>query len=366
MNLIDRVYQLLTNPPFSNFAIFLVFVILSISIGQYIAKPIHLILFLFLRQQSKEVYKNLIEPIKNEINSYVTWVLLYLSWHWLLEKHEKLLGGWLEFWINLAITILAIWIFSRLFWQFIKVYGVSLFQKIGGTAPEILIAIETIFILIVGLIALTVFASQHEVPLTGLLAGVSMGGIALSFAAQNTLQQLLGTVILFLDKPFIRGEYIRLPDGTFGRVESIGLRSTKIRTAAKNTLLIVPNSKMADWEIENVTRGKKVMVLSYLDFERLLEDYEKSLVRQIILKHIHSLFGIEPDTSNIVFLHHPEREVSRARITFFILGSSKSSIELRARIIEISSTKLFRELGTHGINYTANEPVISFDSSVTL
>ena len=131
-----------------------------------------------------------------------------------------------------------------------------------------------------------VISKKEITALAGLLAGVSISGIALSFAAQNTLQQVFGTVIFFLDKPFVRGEYIRLPDGTFGRVESIGLRSTKIRTAAKNTLLIVPNSKMADWAIENVTRGKKVMILVYLDFERLLDEYEKSLVRQIIAKHI--------------------------------------------------------------------------------
>ncbi len=364
MNQIERVYQFLTNSPLSHFAIFLVFVFLSILIGQYTANLIHLILFLFLRQQRQEIQKNLIEPIKNRINRAGTGFWLYFSWRW-LEKHKDL-AGWLYFLIDLAFTIFAIWILSRLFRQFTKVYGISLFRKIGGEETEILLALETIFNLIVGLIALLIFAYKHGIPLTGLLAGVSISGIALSFAAQNTLQQLFGTVILFLDKPFIRGEYIRLPDGTFGRVESIGLRSTKIRTAAKNTLLIVPNSKMADWEIENVTRGKKVMILFYLDFERLLEEHEKSLVRQIIVKGLNSFFGIEPDTSNIAFLHHPDGEVSRARITFFILGSTQSSIELRERMLEISEEQLSQELRTHGINYTANEPVISVDSPVML
>ncbi len=361
MNQIDRVYQFLTNSPLSHF---LVFFFLSIFIGQYTANLIHLILFLFLRQQHKEIHKNLIEPIKNKINRAGISVLLYFSWRW-LEKHEDL-AGWLYFLIDLAFTIVAIWILSRLFRQFTKVYGISVFRKIGGEATEILLAVETIFNLIVGLIALAIFAVKHGIPLTGLLTGVSIGGLALSFAAQNTLQQLFGTVILFLDKPFIRGEYIRLPDRTFGRVESIGLRSTKIRTAAKNTLLIVPNSKMADWEIENVTRGKKVMILVYLDFERLLEEYEKSLVRQMIAKFINSFFGIEPETSNIAFLQHPDRKVSRARITFFILGSTESSIELRQRMVHISRTELSQELRTHGINYTANEPVISVDSPITL
>lgn len=364
MNPIARVYEFLTNSHLSHFAVFLIFVLLSILIGQHTAKLIHWLLFLFPRQQRQEIQQNLIEPIKHKINPMGTWVFLYLSWCWLGQYED--LPGWLDFSIDLAFTILAIWILSFLFEQFTKVYGVSFLEKIGADATEILLALETIFNLIVGLIALTVFAYQYGFPLAGLLTGVSISGIALSFAAQNTLQQLFGTVILFLDKPFIRGEYIRLPDGTFGRVESIGLRSTKIRTAAKNTLLIVPNSKMADWEIENVTRGKKVMVLVYLDFERLLDEYEKSLVRQIITKYINKFLGIEPDTSHIAFLHHPDRKVSRARIAFFILGSTESSIELRRRIVRIAATELSHELGTHGINFTANEPVISFDSPITL
>ena len=67
--------------------------------------------------------------------------------------------------------------------------------------------------------------------------GEEEGCLAIAFAAQKTLEQLLGTCVLYLDRPFIPGEYIRLPSGLFGRVESIGLRSTKIRTAAKSTLI---------------------------------------------------------------------------------------------------------------------------------
>ena len=364
MNLLNQIYQLFTDSDFLNFTFFSLLVIFSILIGQYITKIINLILLLFFRQQRQEIYHNFIKLNKKQINRYGTWILLYLSWCWLEEKEPVII--WLDFLIDLIFTIFIIWAIARIFRQLTKVYGIKLFGKIGGETTEILLAIETIVNILIGLIAIGIFAYQHGVPLTGLLAGASIGGLALSFAAQNTLQQMFGTIIIFLDKPFIQGEYIRLPDGTFGRVESIGLRSTKIRTVAKNTLLIVPNSKMADWQIENVTRGKKVMILVYLDFERFLDEYEKSLVKQIINKYINSFFGIEPDTSNTTFLNHPERQVNRARIVFFILGSTQSSIELRARMVEISEKQLFEELKDHGINFTANEPVISVDSPVTL
>ncbi|HEY9858809.1 MAG TPA: hypothetical protein V6D16_04835 [Candidatus Obscuribacterales bacterium] len=50
------------------------------------------------------------------------------------------------------------------------------------------------------------------------------------------------------------------------------MRSTEIRTAAKITVFIVPNSTLANLEIENITRGKKIMVLLYLDFLNNLQD----------------------------------------------------------------------------------------------
>ncbi|HAC62569.1 MAG TPA: mechanosensitive ion channel protein MscS [Cyanothece sp. UBA12306] len=364
MKTIEQVYQFLNNYYLFKVSLFLMLVVISIFIGQYTTKCIDLSLLIFSRQRRQYIYNNLLKPSESKINRAGTWILLFLSWSW-FNKNEKLLN-WIDFLVNLAFTIVAIIILSRLFRQFTKVYGVNLLNKMGGEATEILLAVETIFNLFIGLIALTIFAYGQGIPLTGLLAGVSVSGIALSFAAQNTLQQIFGTLILFLDKPFIQGEYIRLPDNTFGRVESIGLRSTKIRISGKNTLLIVPNSKMAEWEIENITRGKKVMVLFYLDFERLLEDYEKSLVRQIIANNFNSFFGIEPNTSNISFIQNPKQKVSRARINYFILGSTKSSIELRQRMIQIAETKLVEDLKIHGIKFTSNEPVITVDSPIPL
>ncbi|HEY9639637.1 MAG TPA: mechanosensitive ion channel domain-containing protein [Coleofasciculaceae cyanobacterium] len=302
--------------------------------------------------------------MRTKINRVGMSFFLYFSWRWLYQ-HE-VLADWLNFLINLFFIFFGIWFLSRLFRQVINVCGINLLQKTGIDNTEILLALEMMFNIGVGLIALTILVSRYGVSLNTWLTSLSLTGIALSFAAQNILQQLLGTVILLLDKPCIRGEYIRLPDDTFGRVESIGLRSTKIRTAAKNTLVIMPNSKMAESKIENVTRGKKVMILVYLDFEKVLNQYEKSLVSRTIIKHNSALLSIEPDTSNITFLHHPDREVSRARITFFILGSTESSIDLRKQIIRISQTQLSQELATYGITYTTHEPAISFDSPISL
>jgi small-conductance mechanosensitive channel len=54
------------------------------------------------------------------------------------------------------------------------------------------------------------FAQSQNVNLIGLLAGVCIGGIAIAFAAQKTLEQLIDTLVLYLDRPFVPGEYIRV------------------------------------------------------------------------------------------------------------------------------------------------------------
>jgi MscS family membrane protein len=98
---------------------------------------------------------------------------------------------------------------------------------------------------------LFVGASDVGVPAVGLLAGVSIGGIALALAAQSTVENLFGGLSIFADRPFRVGDDIRFGDAA-GRVEAIGPRSTRIR-GADGTLTTVPNSDLAKMQVTNIT-----------------------------------------------------------------------------------------------------------------
>ncbi|MBE9125346.1 MULTISPECIES: mechanosensitive ion channel family protein [unclassified Coleofasciculus] len=363
-NTISKAYQSLYFSSVPNYVLFLIFALLSILIGRYTPSLTRFIIHRFSIQQGKTIYDNLIDPIQKDFKVAGTLILLSFSLAW-LEDYQGLYE-FLSPFMTLAVTISVAWLASRLFRQFVRVYGIDLIRRFGREVDELLLVFETIANVIIGFIAVVTFAQSQNVNLVGLLASFGIGGIAIAFAAQQTLQQLLGTIVLYLDRPFIPGEYIRLPDGSFGRVESIGLRSTKIRTAAKSTLLIVPNSKMADWEIENVTRGKKVMVLLYLDFYQVLQAREQALVQQIIVESTDSLFGIDPGSTNITLINSPEEKSTRARITFFILGSSDNSIQLRKRLLELANDKISKKLMGYGIAFKMNEPTIYVDSPMTI
>jgi MscS family membrane protein len=90
------------------------------------------------------------------------------------------------------------------------------------------------------------------IPLTTLLAGAGVGGLALALAAQDTLKNILGSMMILLDKPYRVGELIKAK-GYTGVVEEIGLRSTKLRLLTGHQTSI-PNEQMASSDVENIGR----------------------------------------------------------------------------------------------------------------
>lgn len=351
-------------------AIFILFVMLSVLLGRYTPSVARLVILRLAKEQVTSIYENLIEPIKNLFRVAGTLILISLCLTW-LEEYEFLYKLIKPF-IDLAVVISVAWLVSRLFRLFLREYGVDLLGKFGREFNELILVVETLANIVIGFIAILAFAQSQQFNLIGLMTSLGIGGLAVVFAAQKTLEQLLGTIVLYLDRPFVPGDYIRLPSignvpgGLFGRVESIGLRSTKIRTAAKSTLYIVPNSTLANMEIENVTMGKKVMVLLYLDFSKLLEERDRALVEQVINESTESLFGIDPGSTNIKLTSNLDKQTTRARVTFFILGSSENSIQLRKHLLELANEKISKQLMDYGIEFIMQEPTIYVESPVTL
>jgi MscS family membrane protein len=97
-------------------------------------------------------------------------------------------------------------------------------------------------------LAVLMALAQFGYPVGTLLAGLGIGGIAIALAAQKTVEHLFGSVSLATDRTFGVGDFVRV-DGVEGTVETIGLRSTQIRTADR-TVIKYPNGRLADLRIE--------------------------------------------------------------------------------------------------------------------
>ncbi|WP_036487626.1 mechanosensitive ion channel family protein [Myxosarcina sp. GI1] len=352
-----------------NIGIFLIFILLALLIGRYTTVLVRAIIQKLFPDKFSQIYEKLIVPLEKLIKIAGTLVLVSICFN-LIQEYQ----GFYEvakFFLNLAVIASIAWLISRLFRQFVRVYGIDMIRRLGLEIDEMLLVFETIANVIIGFVAVISFAQSQNINLIGLLAGVGIGGIAIAFAAQNTLEQLLGTIVLYLDRPFVPGDYIRVSlnphaEDVYGRIESIGLRSTKLRTAAKSTLVIIPNSTLANLDIENITRGKKVMVLLYLDFLEILAEREQALVEQIVSESTDALFGIDPGSTKIKLFELEDKPGTRARVTFFILGSSENSIQLRKRLLELANQTISKQLRDYEINFVMQEPTIYVESPVTI
>jgi MscS family membrane protein len=93
-------------------------------------------------------------------------------------------------------------------------------------------------------------------PVATFLAGLGIGGIALAFGAQKTIENLFGSISLAADQPFRVGDFVKVEDFV-GNVERIGVRSTQIRTPDR-TLVSLPNGKLADMRIEDFASRDRI------------------------------------------------------------------------------------------------------------
>jgi MscS family membrane protein len=106
------------------------------------------------------------------------------------------------------------------------------------------------------LIAALLTAQNLGIEITSLLAGLSIGGLAIGLAAQDTLANLFGAVALFMDKPCAVGDRVKV-EGYDGVVEEIGLRSTRIRNLDGH-LVTIPNKTMANASITNISKRPNI------------------------------------------------------------------------------------------------------------
>ncbi|MBK7857885.1 MAG: mechanosensitive ion channel [Archangiaceae bacterium] len=103
--------------------------------------------------------------------------------------------------------------------------------------------------------AVTVFSALGY-PVTSLLAGLGLGGLALALAAQKTVENLFGAFALAVDQPFREGDFVKVDDFV-GTVERIGMRSTRFRTLDR-TVIAVPNGKLADARLETFAARDRI------------------------------------------------------------------------------------------------------------
>lgn len=258
--------------------IFLIFKKITFSILQRIQ---HYITKSNSNLEVKTVLKKLAHPISLLIAlKFVD--TIFPSLQFSLEVNK-----WIFLGINIAETVFWIYVFLKLVNVIMQVYK-EFTEKTDNKLDDQLVPILNN--LLTGVVVVFGFFKVLQlfgVDTTTMLAGATIGGLAFALASQDTVKNFIGTVAIFLDKPFQIGDWISSGEVT-GTVEEVGFRSTRIR-AADSTIFQIPNSKLSEMVINNsglrlFRRYNTNLGLRYDTPPELIEAFVNG-VRKVIIEH---------------------------------------------------------------------------------
>ena len=195
------------------------------------------------------------------------------------------------------------------------------------------------FVVVVGVLFIL---ANFDFDVTALVAGLGIGGFALALASQDMLKNFFGSIMIFMDRPFQVGDWV-VADNIDGDIEEVGFRSTRIRTF-HNSLIYVPNGKLADMTIDNYgerkyRRYKTFLAVTYDTPPESIDVFVEGL-KMIVQRHPKT----RKDYYNIYF---NEFGASSLNILFYIFFEVPSwPEELRARHeINLEIINLAKRLG---------------------
>ncbi len=201
---------------------------------------------------------------------------------------------------QLGLVVAATWFFFRLTTGFERAYVAERIKRNESfdiTTTSVLARIVRIAVVLTG--ALTTL-SILEIPISGFLAAGGVGGIAVGLAARDLLANFFGGFMVFMDRPFSVGDWVRSPDQEIeGTVEKIGWRMTTIRKFDKRPMY-VPNATFATITVENPSRMTHRRI-----FEHVGIRYEDQHVLPAVVDDIRAMILAHEDldTSQTTMVH---------------------------------------------------------------
>ncbi|MFQ6106182.1 MAG: mechanosensitive ion channel family protein [Thermoplasmata archaeon] len=182
---------------------------------------------------------------------------------------------------GILVIIILTWLTYRIFAGVIVYYGQTIAAKTETKIDDVLIPvirkIGGILIFVIGIASL---AALFGFDITAFLAGMGVLGIAIAFAAQESLSNFFSGMFLLLDRPFKEGDLIEI-NGKRCRIEKIGLRSTTLYHRSAHKILVVPNNKLAREMIVNIVEPDLAYRLSLtigVDYDSDLDKVKEVMV----------------------------------------------------------------------------------------
>jgi MscS family membrane protein len=273
-----------------------------------------------IRRITKQNENHSIEALAGPLRTLILLAILQITVH-LLMLPLFVRQMWFAVWSRVMVITVA-WLFLRL----VRIGGELMRRRMesSGLADRtalIRLGQRTLNVM-AAFVVIVLLLRSAGYDVSAVLAGLGVGGIAIAFAAQKTLENLFGGISVIFDKPIRVGDACRIGDRV-GIIEDIGLRSTRVRTLER-TVLTVPNGQLSTMNLENFSLRDKFWFRHQLGVR-----YETTADQmRFLLAEIRRLLYA-----------HPMVEASTSRVR--LIGYSQSSVDLEifAYIVTIDNNR---------------------------
>ena len=305
--------------------------LVALNIGNWVANFALVLFFTLLLQLIWRAFtKNIERVISRTANHWddIAWFAVARPVNWLIllmggsmalrvvaESEDFLISNYLPLVQKVSILLLIGWSFWRMAAQTERTYVAD-----EGKDTTTVTAVAKLAKLSVLVIILLSVLQTLGVSVSGVLAFGGMGGLVVGMAAKDLLSNLFGALMVYMDKPFKVGDWIRSPDKSIeGTVEDIGWRLTRIRTFDKRPLY-VPNSLFTQIVVENPSRMtnrriKENFGLRYSDVDKI----------EVIIAQVREMLEKHPDIDNNQTLIVNFDLFNNSSLDFFIYTFTKTT-----------------------------------------
>ena len=245
-----------------------------------IGKILYWVIGKFVKKAAAKTKSGLDDLLVDKLEEPVVYGLIIIGFYWGFQRLS--FGEGIDnFFNHIFIIIIALnvtWLFVRVVDSLIEEYVVPIVSKSESDLDDQLMPVirKTIKATLWAL-GLIIGLNNAGFDVAALIAGLGIGGLALALAAQDTVKNIFGGLMVFVDKPFKITDRIKV-NGWDGTVEEIGVRSTRIRTL-EGRLVTMPNGQFSDNAVENVTLepSRKVVINLGLTYETSPDNMEKAI-----------------------------------------------------------------------------------------
>ncbi|HEY9169706.1 MAG TPA: mechanosensitive ion channel family protein [Lutibacter sp.] len=244
--------------------------------------------------------------------------------------------------INIMVVVFWIYVFMKLVLVIMSIYAKYAESTVSKLDDQLVPVLRNFLMGLVIFLGILKLLTLFGVDPVTVIAGASIGGIAVALASQDTVKNFIGTIMIFVDKPFHIGDWIEA-GVVIGTVETVGFRSTTVR-AADTTIFQIPNSQLAEMVVNN--KGLRSF-RRYTTNLGIRYDTPPELIEAFVLG-IRRIIELEPSTRteqfNVEFVGFSDSSLSILLNVYFV-NLDWNSEQSSKHVLHMKILKLASNLG---------------------